>query len=43
MPVKAVGKKIIEKHTGKVVATAKSKRKAAISAAIRNRAIAKKK
>jgi len=42
MPVKAVGKKIIEKKTEKVVGTAKSKKDAAISASIRNRAIAKK-
>lgn len=39
MPVKAVGKKIVEVSTGKVVGTAKSKRDAHISASIRNKAI----
>lgn len=39
MPVKAQGKKIVEKSTGRVVGTASSKKNAAISASIRNRAI----
>jgi len=42
MPVKAVGKKIIEVKTGKVVGRSKSKKDAAISASIRNRVIARK-
>lgn len=39
MPVKAVGKKIVEISTGKVVGTATSERNAHISAKIRNKAI----
>ncbi|MGR3302375.1 MAG: hypothetical protein ACUZ8I_07700 [Candidatus Scalindua sp.] len=39
MPVKAVGKKIVEISTGKVVGTATSERNAHISASIRNKAI----
>lgn len=42
MPVKVVGRKIIEISTGKVKGVAKSHRKAVISAAIRNRAIKQK-
>ncbi len=42
MPVKAVGKKIVEKRTGKVVGHASSKRNAGISASIRNKAIKRK-
>lgn len=38
MPVVAKGKNIIEKSTGKVVARGKSKKSAAISAWIRNKA-----
>lgn len=39
MPVKALGKKVIEISTGKMKAKAKSKRNAAITASIINRAI----
>ncbi len=42
MPVKRVGKKIVEKSTGKVKGVASSKRNAAISVSIRNRAIKRK-
>lgn len=42
MPVKRVGKKIVEVRTGRVKAVASSKRNAAISVSIRNRAIRKK-
>lgn len=38
MPVKAIGKKVVEVKTGKVVAKAKSKKDAKISARIRNMA-----
>lgn len=37
MPVKVVGRKIVEVATGKTVGVAKSHRKAVIAAAIRNR------
>ncbi len=43
MPVKRVGKKIIEVRTGKVKGVASSKRNAGISVSIRNRAIKRKK
>lgn len=39
MPVERKGKNIVEKRTGKVVGRASSKRNAAISVSIRNRAI----
>jgi len=42
MPVKRSGKNIVEKSTGKVVGRASSKKNAAISVSIRNRAINKK-
>jgi hypothetical protein len=42
-PVKAVGKRIIEVRTGKVVGTAKSPSKAKASARIRNQAHREKK
>lgn len=42
MPVKPVGRKIVEVRTGKVKGTASSKKNAKISASIRNRAIKKK-
>ena len=42
MPVKAVGKKIVEVRTGKVKGTVRSKAKASASARIRNAAIARK-
>lgn len=42
MPVKAVGRKIVEVRTGKVKGTAKSRAKAAASVRIRNAAHAKK-
>ncbi len=43
MPVKVVGKKIIEKATGKVVATSSSASNAKKSARVRNMAYAGKK
>lgn len=43
MPVKTIGKKIIEKKTGKVVATASSISNAKKSARVRNMAYAGKK
>lgn len=43
MPVKRAGKKIVESSTGKVKGIASSKRNAAISVSIRNRAIRRKK
>lgn len=42
MPVKAVGKKIVEVRTGKTVATASSNANAKKSAAIRNASIKRK-
>lgn len=42
MPVVAHGKAVVEKSTGRVVAKAKSKRKARVYAAIRNRKHAEK-
>ena len=42
MPVRAEGKKIINVHTGKIEATAKSAKAAKISAGIRNAAYRKK-
>ena len=42
MPVKAVGKRIVEVRTGRTVATASSKKNAQASARIRNAATKKK-